>query len=299
MIDRYPLRYFLAVIDTGNFSKAAAQCNVSQPTLSVAIAKLERELGQPLFHRTNRRVELTAAGARFAAHARRIEAEFALAEHAVRETAPRATLRLGVLVTIPADWIEACLARLGPDLGAQPVEIVEGRERDLIERLSRGRIEVALTIVRPESDRFAAETLFTEGYSLAMPASHKLAGRPVIAAEELADNTMIVRRQCELLSDTSRYFTARGVRPFFPARTMSDERAIGYVRAGLGVTVMPDGYRADGVVRPRLADFPFTRDIGFLYGHHVDRQGVRRDGTLRAFAETLMAMRADASSSRN
>ena len=56
MMDRYLLRYFLAVIDQGNFSKAAAACNVSQPTLSVGIANLEKMLSRPLFVRTNRRV---------------------------------------------------------------------------------------------------------------------------------------------------------------------------------------------------------------------------------------------------
>jgi DNA-binding transcriptional LysR family regulator len=293
MIDRYPLRYFLAVIDAGNFSKAAMQCNVSQPTLSVGIAKLERELGQPLFHRTNRRVELTAAGARFATHARRIEAEFALAEHAVRETTPRTTLRLGVLVTIPIRWIADFVARMGPELSHQPVEIVEARERDLIERLSRGRIDVALSIVRPDADRFAAETLFSEGYSLAMSSNHRLAGKPIIAAEELADNTMIVRRNCELLSDTSRYFTARGVRPFFPARTFSDERAIAYVRAGLGVTVMPDCFHAEGVARPRLADFPHMRAIGLLYGQHVDRTRLREEQAISTLVDTIDAIRAE------
>lgn len=287
MIDRYPLRYFLAVIDAGNFSKAAMQCNVSQPTLSVGIAKLERELGQPLFHRTNRRVELTAAGARFATHARRIEAEFALAEHAVSETAPRSTLRLGVLVTIPAQWIDAFIRKMQPELANQPIEIVEGRERELIERLSRGRIDVALTIVRPDSDRFAAEILFREGYSLAVSANHPLANREIIAAEELADNMMIVRRQCELLSDTSRHFTSRGVRPFFPARTLSDERAIGYVREGLGVTIMPDCYRAVGVMRPRMADFAHIRDIGILYGHHVDRTELHQGATLPILIDTI------------
>lgn len=292
MIDRYTLRYFLAVIDTGNFSKAAAQCNVSQPTLSVGIAKMERELGQPLFHRTNRRVELTTAGARFANHARRIEAEFAHAEHAVRQTAPHAILRLGVLATIPASWIEAFIARLAREQGHLAVEIVEGRERDLIERLSRSRIDVALTIVRSDNDRFASEKLFTEGYSLAMASSHKLAGRQVVAAEELADNPMIVRRQCELLSDTSRHFTARGVRPFFPARTLSDDRALDYVRTGLGVTIMPDCFKSEGVVRPKMADFHFTRDIGLLFGHHVDRTGVRGDDVISTLVASLDVARA-------
>ena len=105
MIDRYLLRYFLAVIDQGNFSRAAAQCNVSQPTLSVGIAKLERLLGVALFNRTNRRVELTEGGARLAVHARRIESDFNLFEQSMRKTPARRLIRLGVLATIPWSWI--------------------------------------------------------------------------------------------------------------------------------------------------------------------------------------------------
>jgi DNA-binding transcriptional LysR family regulator len=66
-------------MDQGNFSRAAQQCRISQPTLSVGIAKLESLVGHMLFQRTNRRVELTTHGATFALHARRIEAEFAKA----------------------------------------------------------------------------------------------------------------------------------------------------------------------------------------------------------------------------
>lgn len=292
MIDRYLLRYFLAVIDAGTFSKAAAQCHVSQPTLSVGIARLEREYGQPLLHRTNRRVELTAAGARLAPHARRIEAEFALAERGAREASPRAPLRLGLLATVPTGWIAGWLTAIAPSLDTHPVEIIEGRERDLIERLARGRIDAALTIVRPESERFAADILFEEGYALALPVAHPLAAKTVIAAEELAADRMIVRRHCELLSDTSRHFTARGVRPFFPARTTSDEPAIAYVRAGLGVTVMPDCFRDPGIARPRLADFPFSRAIGLLWAHHADRATLREEPALTGLTETIRHMQA-------
>ena len=264
MIDRYLLRYFLAVIDHGNFSKAAARCNVSQPTLSVGIAKLEHLLNRPLFQRTNRRVELTEAGAHFAVHARRIESEFNLAERSIVETAQRQTFRLGVLVTLPSPWISALAIKFAEGFPEQQVELVEGRERDLLERLARRRIDAALTIVRPDETRFASELLLAEGYSLALPTAHPLAGEVVIAAEALADSVMIVRRQCELLPETSRHFTARGVRPFFTARTMSDDRALALVQAGLGLTVMPDGYAAPGVARPRLANFEFRRRIGLL-----------------------------------
>jgi DNA-binding transcriptional LysR family regulator len=266
MIDRYLLRYFLAVIDYGNFSKAAAQCHVSQPTLSVGIAKLEQGLGRPLFRRTNRRVELTEAGVRFAVHARRIESEFNAAEQDLGAAGATKAFRLGVLTSIPTCWIEALAARLSPDLAQAPVAFVEGRERDLLERLSRGRIDAALTIIRPDDARFDSEVLRSEGYGLALPSGHALARMPVIAAEALADSVMIVRRHCEVLAETSRHFTARGVRPFFTAKTTDDNRALALVRAGFGVTVMPECFIAEGVVRPRLAGFDLVRNLGVLYG---------------------------------
>ena len=71
MIDRYLIRYFLAVVDQGSFSRASRQANVSQPTLSVGIAKLESLLGETLFERSTRRISLTSAGARFLPPARR------------------------------------------------------------------------------------------------------------------------------------------------------------------------------------------------------------------------------------
>lgn len=291
MIDRYLLRYFLAVIDQGNFSKAALSCNVSQPTLSAGIAKLETLLGRPLFIRTNRRVELTAAAVHLAGHARRIEAEFAAAERAVLEEAAPATIRIGILGSIPAAWIEDYVARLKGLGGGDRVELIEGRERELTERLGRGGLDVALTVLR-EDGRFRAERLLTEGYSLAMAATHRLADQDVIDGAELAGEPMIVRRHCELLSDTSRYFTARGVRPFFPARVTSDNRALRLVRAGLGVTVMPDSFQAPGVVRPRLADFPFTRDIGLLFGAQVDADMAERP-VIRLLAERIENRSAD------
>lgn len=263
MIDRYLLRYFLAVIDQGNFTRAAEVCNVAQPTLSVGIAKLEKLVGAALFNRTNRRVDLTATGARLAAHARQIEAQFNAAERLGAEQQPRRLFRLGLLNTLPQDLIGKFATRLARwELGQ--VELVEGREREIAERLASARVEAALTIVPAEGHRWQAVPLWTEGYSLALPDAHPLAHASVIEAADLADNVMIVRRQCELLGKTSQHFTQRGVRPFFAARTTSDERALAYVAAGLGVTVMPDRFTAPGVVRVPLADFPHSRTVGLV-----------------------------------
>lgn len=262
MIDRYLLRYFLAVIDQGNFSRAAQQCRVSQPTLSVGIAKLERLLARTLFNRTNRRVELTAAGTQFAAHARRIEAEFALAERNITAATPAATVRLGIVSTLPSIWIELALAAVRRADALDRLEIVEGRGRDLRARLDRGGLDALLCDVGGTEK--ASEILFLENYAVALPADHPLADRDSVRAEEVASEPMIVRRHCETLADVSRFFTARGIRPFMAARTVNDDRAVAYVRAGLGITVMPRCFAAAGIAMPALAGFDATRTIGVL-----------------------------------
>ena len=270
MIDRYLLRYFLAVIDCGSFSKAAKQLNVAQPTLSVGIGKLERLLGASLFQRTSKRVHITDAGSRLAAHARRIENEFNLAEAAVANMRPTRALRLGVLSTYPISELARTIGTAKHAGESERLQIISGNERELLQRLSRGQIDVALTIVREESDRFASEALFVEHYALAIHAAHPLADKATIAAEDLSDNKMIVRRHCEVLSETSRHFTERGVRPFFAFRGTNDEQVLALVQVGLGVTVMPASYAMKGVVRPRLAGFNLKRRIGFLYAGHAD-----------------------------
>jgi DNA-binding transcriptional LysR family regulator len=270
MIDRYLLRYFLAVIDCGSFSKAAKQLNVAQPTLSVGIGKLERLLGAALFHRTSKWVHITEAGSRLAAHARRIENEFNLAEAAVVDMRPARALRLGVISTYPMSQIADTFKTATRSAEAERLQIIPGNERELLQRLSRGQVDAALTIVRHDSDRFTAEPLFTEHYALAIPIGHSMADKATIAAEDLSDNTMIVRRHCEVLAETSRHFTERGVRPFFAFRGTNDEQVLALVQAGLGITVMPASYSMKGVIRPRLAGFNLQRQIGILYAGHAD-----------------------------
>lgn len=261
MIERYVLRYFLAVVDQGNFTRAAAQCRISQPTLSVGIAKLEAALGQTLFLRTNRRIELTPSGTRFAVHARRIEAEFAAAERDLLETVPTKLVRLGIATTLPPSWIAASLGRARRASTAERLEVVEGRSSELVALLDRGRIDVMLGAI---DDDARGRVLFEEGFAVAVAKDHRLAGRATLAVADVAEETMIVRRHCEALAETSRFFTARGVRPFMAARTVSDDRALTYVRAGLGMTVMPLSFASEGIAMIPLTGFDTTRRVGLL-----------------------------------
>lgn len=266
-MERYLLRYFLAVVDQGSFSRAATACNVSQPTLSVGIGKLESLLGARLFTRAHQRMQLTEPGTRLLGHARRIEAEFNAAQRAVaREPGDEdAGCRLGVLHSIAGAAIARAVAAL-PAEARKGIEIVYGSERELLSRLDWGRIDVALSLTGRGGTRFDERTVLTEGYAIAITAAHPLAGREEIGADEIAGETMIVRRHCEALAATSRHFTDRGVRPPFALRATNDERVLQMVEAGLGLTVMPESYAHDGVARPRLAGFTQRRSIGFLFG---------------------------------
>jgi len=265
MIDRYQLRYFLAVVEAGNFSRAAARANVTQPTLSTGVAKLERHLGTRLFFRNSQRVHLTEAGSRFLVHARAIESEFNQAESRLSGVEERRLVRVGVLASFPTDLLERVVKHQNAAERPDRLEILEGGERDLLARLDRGRIDVALTLVRGAPTRFHEEPLFTEGYSLAVPAGSRHAHAASVTAENLADEVMIVRRHCEALSAISRHFTERGVRPEFSFRSLSDDRVCAMIRAGMGITVMPDCYRDAAIFRPRLTGFDLKRTIGLVY----------------------------------
>lgn len=265
MIDQYLLRYFLAVAETGNFSRAARRVSVTQPTLSTGIAKLERELGARLFDRDRRRVALTPAGSRFLVRARRIAAEYEHALVELSEVADPTLLRIGVLGTIPTPLVADWMARHRALGSSEALEILDGSERDVIERLERGRIDVALTVIRPHHARFAPEVLARERYMMVLPPDHPLAGTGEIQAEQLARDRMALRRHCEALHDINRFFVERGVRPRFVLKTTSDERVLAVVRSGAGVAMMPEGFAGGPEHFVPVRDFELVREIGLLH----------------------------------
>lgn len=273
-MERYLLRYFLAVAELGSFSKAAQRVSVTQPTLSVGIAKLEDEVGARLFERTTRRVSLTPAGSKFLQHARRITQEYEAALREVSEAPQLKRLRAGILSTIPARDLERVVAAHAKNSGGEALEILDSTERDIANRLSDGRLDVAITILRPGLESFGQETLRNEPYVLFVAANHKLSGVEEIEGGELAGETMIVRRQCEGLPEISRYFTNRDVRPSFSLRTLSDDRAMSMVSVGLGVTVAPSSFRRPGLASVNLAGFSLSRDVGLVFSDRIrDRDG--------------------------
>jgi LysR family hydrogen peroxide-inducible transcriptional activator len=291
MIDRYLLRYFLAVVDEGNFSRAAARVGVSQPTLSVGIARLEGLLDTRLFERSNQRVTLTDAGRRLLDHARRIEQGFNLAVAAVTGVAPRRPVRIGLLATLPTALIERIVIAHQRAGDSGLYELIDDSERGLVARLDRGRLDAAILIERPGMNRFAPEPLYEEDYRLMLAAGHPLAGADMIDPAMLAGETMIVRRHCEVLAETSRYFVSHAIRPHFAVRTTSDARAVAMVRAGIGVTVMPAGFAEEGVRAVPLTGFGLSRRIALFHSAHASDPADGHHGIIRAIRGVISVPR--------
>jgi DNA-binding transcriptional LysR family regulator len=141
-------------------------------------------------------------------------------------------------------------------------ELFEGTEQEVANKLEGGNIDMALTILREGEAKEGDQVLYEEGYNLVISLDHPLAQKKDISATDLAEENMIVRSRCEVLSETSRYFTDHNVRPRLIYRTEQDERALQMVGTGMGVTVMPSTYKDKNIKRKNLRGFNLSRVIG-------------------------------------
>ena len=271
MIKRTHVRQFLAVVDAGTFTAAAARLGVTQPTLSLGVAELERLTGALLFVREKRRVRLTEAGARFLALARRAEREFRGLDQFEGAFAalPAPILRMGTIRSVASGTLRAIIAKLAPHFR---IDLIEGTDAELRAALDAGRIELALTLHRDghrEGHRTGQASghvpvLPAEPYLLMVAQDHRLAASTRIAPEDIAGETMIARRSCEILRETSQFFTARGIRPPFALRSDNDERCLTLVAAGAGVTTAPASLAVPGIVGIKLDGYDFVRRLGLI-----------------------------------
>jgi DNA-binding transcriptional LysR family regulator len=177
--------------------------------------------------------------------------------------APATIIRIGTASTISPRLIEAvvsvCLSR--EDLR---LEIVERKPSELASLLDRGRVDLLLGPAMT-GWHLRKIDLFTESYLLAMSTNHRLAKQDIITIEQMIDEPMLVRRQCEALPVVSQFFTARGIRPFMAARSTNEEWIAGYVRTGLGTTVMPQSLARQGIVLKPLAGLDIKRSIALSF----------------------------------
>lgn len=241
-MELHQLRYALAVQKSGNFSRAAAQCHVSQPSLSQQIQKLESELGVRLFTRLKRNAVPTPAGKALLERASRIFAELDMAAREVKDhaAAVKGSVKIGVLPTIAPYLLPRLLSRFSERFPTVDVTVHETMTSHLVELAASCELDIAILSLPITDDRLAKERLFTEELLLAVPPGHRFAGRRRASITDLESERFILLQEGHCLGDqTLRFCDRGGVHPAVVFRAAQIETILGLVGIGFGVSLIP------------------------------------------------------------
>jgi LysR family hydrogen peroxide-inducible transcriptional activator len=241
-MEMHQLRYAVAVARTGNFSRAAEQCHVAQPSLSQQIQKLEDELGERLFDRLKRAARPTAQGEIFLRRAVRIleEVDAAKREAADARNLLSGTLTVGVLPTIAPYLLPKAMAEFTARFPGVELVIQEDTTARLLKLAHDYEIDFALASLPIEDERLAVKELLAEELVLALPAGHALARKRAIRVGDLKGERLIVMKEGHCLGDQVLGFCdRRGVRSSISFRSAQLETIQALVSAGLGISLIP------------------------------------------------------------
>ncbi len=236
------LRYVVAVARAGNFSRAAEQCHVSQPSLSQQMQKLEDELGERLFDRMKREAKLTPHGETFLRRAVRIleEADAARREAADARHLLRGILTIGVLPTIAPYLLPDLLAEFTERFPGVEIVVQEDTTARLLKLAHAYEIDLALASQPIQDDRLEVQELFSEELRLALPPGHSLTRKRTVAVADLEAERLIVMKEGHCLGEQVLRFCDRsGMRPNISFRSAQLETIQSLVRAGLGIALVP------------------------------------------------------------
>ena len=242
------LRYIVAVARERHFGRAAEACFVSQPTLSVAVKKLEDELDVKLFERGSAEITVTPLGEEIVRQAQAVlEQAQAIKEIAKRGKDPLAgPLRLGVIYTIGPYLLPELVRSAISRVPQMPLMLQENFTAKLLEMLRAGELDCAILAEPFPDTNLAVAPLYDEPFLVAVPRSHPLAQRASISAEELKRETMLLlgAGHCfrdhvlEVCPEFARFSSAtEGIRKSFEGSSLETIKHM--VAAGMGVTVVP------------------------------------------------------------
>lgn len=237
------LRAFVAIAEYRHFGAAATRLDVSQPTLSQALAALENGLGLQLIERSTRRVLVTAAGARLLPEAAAtLEAADRFLASATGD-ALGGVLRMGIIPTVAPYVLPTLLPTLHRKLPALTPQIIEDKTARLLDELRAGVLDVAVLALPAESSGLVEIPLYTEEFVLVVPAGHELAGRTDIEPGTLDALPMLLLDEGHCLRDqTLELCRSADIHPgaVGDTRAASLPTVVQCVAGGLGITLIPE-----------------------------------------------------------
>lgn len=295
------LRYIVAVARERHFGRAAETCFVSQPTLSVAVKKLEEELGVQLFERGPTEVTITPTGNRIIEQAQRTLEEAEKIKNLAKTTADplEGQFRLGAIFTIAPYLLPQLIPVLRKRAPKMPLMIEENYTATLTERLKRGDIDAAIVALPFNEPGITATPLYDEPFVVAVAKTHRWATRKTIAADELARESLLllgtghcfrdqVLNACPALNRSSA--TPGSLQKTVEGSSLETIRLM--VASGMGLTVLP----ASAVPVKRgaadlLAYVPFSRPVPDRRVVLASRSSFPRSAALAVIREAVAASR--------
>lgn len=293
------LKYIVALAREKHFGRAADACFVSQPTLSVAIKKLEEELSVSLFERGSSEVSLTPVGERIVVQAQRVlEEASAIKSIAQQGMDPLAgPLRVGVIYTIGPYLLPGLVSSMIERVPSMPLVLQENFTVRLLELLKQGEIDVAVLALPINESGFVIQPLYDEPFMVALPKTHRWANQAAICSDDLRSENMLLlgtghcfRDQvlgvCPELSRFSQ--SSEGIQRTFEGSSLETIRHM--VASGVGITVLPSSSVPNPVPKEsRLTYIPLADDDTRRTVALVWRKSFGRREALDALRDCIMA----------
>lgn len=284
------LIYLESLAEHRHFGRAAEACDVSQPTLSSQIRKLEDELGVRLLERTNKRVEMTPVGLRILDHVRSaLHCVDSIRDEARAARDPLVgPIRLGIIPTLAPYLIPHILQPLREAYPDLTIDLWEDQTQALIESLRAHKLDAALLATEADAPEITEISLFVEPLLAALPNGHRLAKKNTVREEDLADELLVLAEgHClanqALAACGSKHGRRSGLQGSMQAATL--DTLVNLVAAGYGATLIPslalDSLRRRDIAVRRLAGHS-SRTIRL-----VSRPGYPRPQALRALEKVI------------
>lgn len=270
------IEYILAVAEHKSFSAAATFCNVSQPSLSTQIKKVEEELGTKIFERDNRHVYLTAFGQVFIEKAKRITQEVDDIKSAAKQSLNPfdGAFTLGAIATVAPYYFPNVIKRIKKKAPSLQLNLQEGQTASLVEDLLAGRIDAAILSLPTDKQLFESADLFEDKFFLAVPEGHRLAKKKQVDEEDFKDEKLILLDDGHCLRQQALDLCQRAALQedrAFRATSLETIRHI--VATGDGLTLMPSlaMRKGDGINYVEMKNPRYSRTIGLVWRKSSDR----------------------------
>ena len=270
------MRYIVALARERHFGKAAESCHVSQPTLSVALKKVETQLGSALFERTAADVRITALGERIVAQARRVLDEAVKLEEIAEATGDPMSgqLRVGIIYTIAPYLLPQFIPALNKAAPNMPLFLKEDFTGNLIPALKAGELDVIVIALPFAEPGLVAQPVYQEPFRVVVPSTHAWASRSAVDNDELDGQNLLLLGQGNCFRDQVLESCPRLAAPDALENSLegSSLETIRYmVASGAGVAVMPSTAADPLIEREALVKvLPFSglspsRTVGLVW----------------------------------